>query len=269
MARYISHFIKTSALLLLISFLFSCDSNDEEIVGYIEGEYNYISTNATGVLQKLSVKRGQNIKEGELLYQLDPEPEASSVKAAQASISNLKTQVDFYKLQLTRQKNMFSNNATSKMDLEQAQASYDSYVQQLAASQAQLIQTQWSLSQNTVSAPISGKIFETYYLIGENIVAFKPVLSILNPENIQAIFYIPEVKLSTLKLGQKVMINCDNCPKNTEATVSYISPEAKYTPPIIYSKDTRDQLVYLIRARLPKEIAKNFHPGQPIDVSIL
>lgn len=267
--RWTPNFIKVVVLLFAVLFLFSCNSNEDELFGYVEGEYTYVATNANGLLKELLVTRGQEVTEGELLYTLDPEPEASSVKAAQASIINLKSQLDFYKLQLVRQKNMYRSNATSKMELERAQASYDSYLQQLAASQAQLIQTQWSLSQKTVSAPVSGQVVDTYYLTGENIVAFKPVLTILNPENIQIIFYISEPKLSTIKIGQNINVRCDNCPKASQATISYISPEAKYTPPIIYSNDTRAQLMYLIRARLPKDIAKQFHPGQPIDVDLL
>lgn len=72
--------------------------------------------------------------------------------------------------------------------------------------------------------------------------------------------------LSTLKLNQKITFGCDSCKHRTEAFISYISPEAEYTPPVIYSKDSREKLVYLIRADMPEEIAKQFHPGQPIDV---
>jgi HlyD family secretion protein len=59
---------------------------------------------------------------------------------------------------------------------------------------------------------------------------------------------------------------CDGCSGSTNAHIEYISPEAEYTPPVIYSRDTRYKLVYLIRASMRENIAKNFHPGQPIDV---
>jgi HlyD family secretion protein len=265
----ISHIIKLGALLFSTLLIFGCEPSDSTITGYIEGEYTYVSTSATGILQQLAVLRGQQVKEGDLLYQIDPEPEASSLKAAQASISNLTSQVAFYRLQLSRQQNMFQKNATSKMDLEQAQAAYESYVQQLAASQAQLLQNQWALDQKTVKAPISGTVFDTFYVLGEKVLTAKPVLAILNPSNIQVIFYIPESQLGSLKIGQKIGFSCDACSDNNQATISYISSEAKYTPPIIYNKDNRNQLVYMVRAHMPAQIAKQFHPGQPVDINLL
>jgi len=268
MDKRIAYFAKICVLIFTIPLIFSCEWNEPSLVGYIEGEFTYISSAVSGTLNKLAVMRGQEVKKGELLFLLDPEPEASSVKASKASIANLQSQVTFYHLQLTRQKSLFSNNATSKLELEKAQASYDSYVQQLAASQARLIQTQWSLDQKIVTAPVDGRVFDTYFVLGEKILAYKPALSILNPGNIQVIFYLPESQLSSVKLGQKISINCDGCKKNSEATVSYISPEAQYTPPLIYSKDTRESLVYLIRARMTEDVARNFHPGQPIDVRL-
>jgi len=262
------YYLRMYILLPLLLLLTACNKGEQSLTGYIDGEYTYISSGASGTLQQLKVQRGQLVKKGELLYELDPEPEASSVKAAQANIGNLEAQVNFSKLQLERQQNLFNENATSKMELERAQASYDSVVQELASTKATLVELQWSLGQKSVTAPVDGRIFDTFYQEGEQIPMYRPALALLAPENIQVIFFLPEEQRSLLKVGQPITFGCDSCDGQTPAKVSYISPEAQYTPPLIYSKDTREKLVFLTRARMKPEVAKNFLPGQPIDVYV-
>jgi HlyD family secretion protein len=269
MNQYIYPVLKLCALSLAISICVSCNENNQQTqVGYIEGEYTYIASNVPGTLHELAVSRGQEVKKGQLLFQLDHEPEASSVEATTANNKNLVAQVDFYKKQLERQQYLFDEKATSKMNLEKAQIEYDSYVQQLAANNAKLIETQWSLDQKTLLAPVNGQVFDTFYQAGEKIMAYKPVIAMLDPQNLTVIFYLPEKDLDRVKVGEVVTFDCDGCREKTQATVAYISPMAEYTPPFIYNKDSRDNLVYLVRANMPVEVAKKFRPGQPIDVSL-
>lgn len=255
-------------ILLLISLLLlvSCFQSDPLIPGYIEGEYTYVASGAAGTLFKLLVERGRVVQQGDLLYELDPEPETSTVVVTQANIADLQAQVALAKVQLDRQTALYQKKATAKTNLDQATADYASKSQQLAAAQAELKQSQWSLKQKIMSAPVSGQVFDTFYRVGEKVEANHPVLAILAPENIKALFYVPEKMLSQIKLGQVVAFSCDSCQGKTTATISYISPQAEYTSPLIYSKDSRDKLVYLIRANIAADVVRHFHPGQPIDV---
>jgi HlyD family secretion protein len=260
---------KSSRLIIFCWLLLSgCGHQDAAISGYIEGEYTYIASGPSGTLFNLFALRGQSVQKGELLYELDPEPEASAVQATKADIGDLQSQVALAKVQSERQTKLYEKNATAKTNLDQAKAEYESRTQQLAARQAQLLQSQWSLQQKIMHAPVNGIVFDTFYRVGEKVEGNHPVLAILAPENIKALFYLPEKALSTIKLGQVITFSCDSCKGKTSATISYISPQAEYTSPLIYSKDTREKLVYLIRASLPANVALNFHPGQPIDVYV-
>ncbi len=253
-------------LIILTVFSTGCSKSNNYLPGYIEGEYTYISSGVDGTLFNLAVQRGQTVNKGDLLYQLDPQPEKANVNVIISNIGNQQAQVNFARVHLARIQELFNKNATFKEDLDAAQTDYDSKLHQLAAYQSQLIQTQWALNQKTMSAPVNGYVFDTFYRLGEKVAANHPVLAILAPENIKVLFYIPETQLSQIKLGEQITFSCDSCTNKTAATISYISPQAEYTPPIIYSKDTRYKLVYLIRASMPVNIAQNFHPGQPIDV---
>lgn len=252
-------------LFIILIICTACSDSNNSLPGYIEGEYTYVASGVAGTLFKLFVNRGQPIKKGDALYQLDPEPEQAAVNMTKAKIEDLKAQVAFSKLQYERQQELYPRN-TSKANLDQAKADFESKSEQLAANDAQLIQTTWSLQQKTMYAPVTGLVFDKFYRIGEKVPENHPVLALLEPENIKVLFYIPEVLLSQVNLGQHIEFSCDGCKGKTHAVISYISPEAEFTPPVIYNKDTRHKLVYLIRADMPETIAMKFHPGQPIDV---
>lgn len=262
---------RTLKLILVLYSLIctSCSHHEEnQLQGYIEGEYTYISSGVSGTLLTLNISRGQQVTKNQLLFTLDPEPDQAIMEAAEATVEQLQAQVAFANIQWIRQQKLYLKNATDKASLDEAETTYTSTVKQLQNAKSTVTKEQWAFQQKTVYAPISGYVNDTFYRLGEKVIANQPVLSILAPENIKVLFYIPERQLSTIHLGQLITFTCDGCKKPTTATITYISSEAEYTPPIIYSKDTRYKLVYLVRADMPKNIALQFHPGQPVDISL-
>ena len=136
------------------------------------------------------------------------------------------------------------------------------------AARAVLAQVEWRLAQKTFSAPASGLVQDTYFAEGEWVPAGRPVLAILPPGRVKARFYVPEGALSSVSVGTKMEISCDGCGAPIGAAVSYVSTQAEYTPPVLYSKDARAKLVFLIEARPSVEDAAKLHPGQPVDVRL-
>jgi len=140
---------------------------------------------------------------------------------------------------------------------------------QVAASLAALQQTQWRLKQKRLDSPINGRVFDTFYRIGETVPADSPILSALDPKNVYVIFFIPEPQLSTIKVGRKISFICDSCKHFTPATIYFISDKAEFTPPVIYSENTRQKLSYRVEAKLSIDDTKQFNPGQPITISLI
>jgi HlyD family secretion protein len=136
----------------------------------------------------------------------------------------------------------------------------------VAAARAALAMAQWHLAQRTVTAPVGGRVADVLAQPGETMAAGVPVVSILPLENIFVRFFVPETALSGLHRGEPVSFGCDGCQPGLTGTISFISPTAEYTPPVIYSEFTRAKLVYRIEARPRPEQAALFNPGQPIDV---
>jgi HlyD family secretion protein len=136
------------------------------------------------------------------------------------------------------------------------------------AARAVLAQADWRLGQRSVPAPATGLVHDTFFVLGEWVPAGKPVVSILPPSNIKLRFYVPETTVGALRIGQAVSIHCDGCVSSIAATVRYISTKPEYTPPVIYSRESRSKLVFLVEARPSLEDAVKLRPGQPVDVML-
>ncbi|CAG4894216.1 HlyD family secretion protein [Paraburkholderia saeva] len=139
---------------------------------------------------------------------------------------------------------------------------------QVAAAQAAVIQAQWRLDQKQVSAPADGLVYDTLYRKGEWVQAGSPVVQMLPPQNMKVRFYVPETVVGQLATGRRLTVHCDGCAAAIPAKVTYISSQAEYTPPVIYSNESRAKLVFLVEAHPSVEDAMKLHPGQPVTVSL-
>jgi HlyD family secretion protein len=138
----------------------------------------------------------------------------------------------------------------------------------LRALEAALIKAEWDLSQKRQSAPRAGLVFDTVYREGEWVAAGRPVVVLLPPGNIKVRAFVPETKIGAIHPGDSVHVSVDGTDHPIVGTVSYISPQAEYTPPVIYSNESRSKLVFMIEAVFDPAISVNLHPGQPVDVHL-
>ncbi len=136
----------------------------------------------------------------------------------------------------------------------------------LTSTQAQFNKAHWILGEKELKAPLDGQVFDTYYKVGERVPANHPILSLLIPQDIIAVFFVPEEQLASTHLQQKITILCDHCQSPYQGLISFISPEAQYTPPVIYSNSARSKLVYRVEAQIIPQDGKKLNPGQPIDI---
>jgi HlyD family secretion protein len=137
---------------------------------------------------------------------------------------------------------------------------------EMEAARERLRQARWQLDQKSQSAGQGGLVFDTYYNPGEFVPAGFPVVSLLPPGLIKLRFFVPETMVATLRVGQTLHFTFDGAGQNYRAVISYISPQAEYTPPVIYSRETRSKLVFMLEAAPEPASAARLHPGQPVDV---
>jgi HlyD family secretion protein len=134
-----------------------------------------------------------------------------------------------------------------------------------AASDAEA-RARWSVDQKAQAAPVAALVCDTLYREGEFVAAGSPVVSLLPPANIKVRFFVPESDLAGLRAGDPVRVGIDGLASPLSATVSYLSPQAEYTPPVLYNQDNRSKLVYMVEAVFAPGSATGLHPGQPVDV---
>jgi HlyD family secretion protein len=80
-------------------------------------------------------------------------------------------------------------------------------------------------------------------------------------------FFVPERQVALYRPGRVVRFACDSCPAGLTASISYVSPRPEYTPPVIYSLEARERLVFLVEARPAHP--DRLTPGLPVDVTPL
>lgn len=136
------------------------------------------------------------------------------------------------------------------------------------AAREALAQADWRLAQRAITSPATGRVHDTYYVVGDFVPAGSPVASVLPPGNVLVRFYVPEPVLGRLQPGQAVRVACDGCAEPLVARIVFISDRAEYTPPVLYSRDNRAKLVYRVEARPAAADAAKLHPGQPVDVTL-
>jgi HlyD family secretion protein len=108
---------------------------------------------------------------------------------------------------------------------------------------------------------------DVFFRPGEWVPANQPVLSLLLDDRIKVRFFVPEEQVPLYRPGLTVAVGCDGCGPPRSARIAYVSPRAEFTPPVIYSRGSREKLVFMVEA-VP-ERPSSLAPGQPVNVSPL
>ena len=196
--------------------------------------------------------------------------------------------------ELARQQKLVRSGATSREDLDKAASTHEQNsrrvdqleadiqtaklgqrVDQVAAAEAEVqareaavVKAEWDLSQKQQRAAQGGVVSDTLYREGEWVAAGRPVVALLPPGNVKVRVFVPEPELGGIRQGDRMEVTLDGVNQKLGGTVSFISPKAEYTPPVIYSRESRSKLVYMIELVFDARVAASLHPGQPVDVHL-
>jgi HlyD family secretion protein len=218
----------------------------------------------------------------------------TEIDAVRAQLAQAEVAADLSAREYTRQQDLVSKGFVSQQRADEARAARDrdrgkvtelraqlatarsgTRPDEIRAAEAEaraareaLAQADWRLRQKTVSATVAGAVVDTLFARGEWVPAGAPVVTLLPPGNVKLRFFVPESGLGAVQVGQKIAFACSGCAPGLSATVAFVAPQAEFTPPVIYSKESRAKLVFMVEARLPAEQAARLHPGQPVDVRL-
>ncbi|MBI2786024.1 MAG: HlyD family efflux transporter periplasmic adaptor subunit [Legionella longbeachae] len=267
---------------LITLLLIACKKEQQSFSGYVDTDLVYLSADFGGRLSDLAILKGQLVKNKQFLFKLEQTSELYQVEMSQlnnkellAQRQQIMIQLHYNEINYRRTLGMRKQNAASQNDLDAALRDLNISKQQLADLDVKVqnnhIETadkKWHLTRKENFAPESGIIFDTYYTKGEYVLAGNPILSLITKNNIKAIFFVPEEKLSQLRLNGKVKITTDNNPNFARGHIFYISNIAEYTPPIIYSREERQRLVFRIEVKIDSPDLEKIHLGQPVTLEL-
>lgn len=217
----------------------------------------------------------------------------SEIESLQAQVQAARAELALAERECARQEKLGTiPGGTAQQDLDRARSQRDQDLQRVAQFEADLktarlgsredeiaateasvralgaalAKADWELAQKRQSAPRAGLVFDTLYRPGEWVAAGRPVVALLPPEDVKVRAFVPEARVGRIHTGDSVHVTVDGTGSPLTGKVSFISPQAEYTPPVIYSKESRGKLVFMVEVVFDRETTMNLHPGQPVDV---
>jgi HlyD family secretion protein len=245
--------IKGMALALALVLAGCANEKDPTYQGWVEAELIFVGPDETGRIETLTVREGDPVEKGTLLFTLDADLQLADVAMQEAAIKNAKLAYD-------RAVALLKTSAGTQKTLEDAESA-------MRTAQARLDSSQTRLARRKVFSPVTGSIQQIYFRGGELVTAGKPIVAVLPPSNLKLRFFVNEATLPKLKLGDPVTVMCDGCDAGITAKITFIARSSEFTPPVIYSMDERSKLVFLIEART-MDRPERLRVGQPVSIAL-
>jgi HlyD family secretion protein len=218
----------------------------------------------------------------------------SEIESVLAQLGQAQAALALAEKDLRRQEELFRSEMTTEQALDRARATRDQGRERVAQLEADLSTAQLGsrkdqiaaaegevrareavlakagveLAQKRLSAPQAGLVFDTMYREGEWVSRPARWWRRCCRRRTSRCARSPETQVGAIHAGDRVSVTVDGVPEPFVGEVSFISPQAEYTPPVIYSQENRSKLVFMIEAVFDPDVAAKLHPGQPVDVRI-
>lgn len=203
---------------------------------------NLMQAEADLQLTQETAERSARLFEQGIVAQSRRDQDQTALNVAEARVAQLAAQLKVIEL--------------PARDAQQQQAEAN-----LAAARANAEAARIALAEREVMAPAAGQVEKLFYSTGEIDAAGGPLLSLRPDGPLKVKFYLPETARSAYPIGSVFRVSCDGCSDGISATVSYLAADPQFTPPVIYSRDERQRLSFLVEAIVS---GAELPPGQPV-----
>ena len=315
--------LAAASLLFALTGPIGCEDDPpaNRFQGYVEAEFIDVSAGVAGTLDVLKTERGEQVKAGAVLFELDETPQAaavheakaqlaqanatledlkkgrrpSEINAIEAQLEQAKVALSLAERELGRIAQLRKTGAATPDQVDNAESEYNLARQRVAqqtaeletarlgarsdqiaaaeatikAREATLAHAEWELGQTRQTAPADGEIFDVLFRGGEWVPAGKPVVVLLPPKFVKVRAFVPETIVATIHVDDTARVHADGLKESLTGRVSFVSPKAEYTPPVIYSRESRSKLVFMVEIVFDHKVAATLHPGQPVDVEFV
>jgi HlyD family secretion protein len=274
------------ALAGLPALFFGCTpTNSKDFVGsaVVEAQTYQISTTAQGTIAALYKDEGQQVARGELVALVDTIPLVLKLNEVFSALAELSNTISSKKLEISSQEsdvqgvereykriatlvsqgsapsqqkdNLETQAQSSALRVRSNQSVLSSLQAKINSINAQKAELMDQLSRCYVHAPVSGTVLTKYKNVGEVALPGNPFFELGKYDTMQVDFYVTQPMLPSFRLGQTVRLRLDNetpggkeTPVFCPARVSWISSDAEFSPKNIQTRESRNELVFKIRA---------------------
>lgn len=216
-----------------------------EEIAVIAAQRNQAAAQLQLAEQELARQRGLKGTSAALQQKLDTA--AANAAEARAKVRELEAQLDAARLAARRPEIRAAEHA-------------------VAAAEAAVAQAQAALDDRTGIAPKDARVEDVFFHPGETVSGGQPVVRLLPPGNVIVRAYLGADAIARLPQGARAELRCAACGVGAVATVSFVSSEAAYAPPILYSRENAEKLAFLVELRPDAAIASKLRPGQPVRI---
>jgi HlyD family secretion protein len=261
--------------------------------GTFEATTVEVSCTEPGTIVYLPVEEGRALQERDTIAVLDTAKLAIERKSTIISLDEIgllrrqtQTQRELTEIQLEaaqrefgRVKRLHEEGSIGTAELDKAQTQLD--IAQNAVQAARIAQSdldyrerglreklrlvETRIADAIVCAPISGTVVEKYHEVGETLTPGESIVSLADLAQMYARIYVPETNLGSIRLNQTIRLRIDTYPdKDFEGRITWISPEAEFTPKNVQTREARVELVYAVKVTVenPEGI---FKIGMPVE----
>lgn len=238
-------------------------------------------------VKQIFVDEGALVQPGQVLVQMDTDTlqarlaesnagiaEAiEKVAEAQAAIVKVKSDIELALIELKRSQNLVREGAGSKRELDvrrtavatqqaalkQAEATLQAAQQQVQVARANAETIQTRINDATLRAPVVGRVLYRLAEPGEVLPSGGKALTLVDLSDVYMEIFLPADQAAAVKLGNEARITVDYEPKRSiPGYVSFVSPEAQFTPKQVETKSEREKLMFRVKIQLPRELAAKY-----------
>lgn len=227
-----------------------------ELQGKVESEsVSFVTPRAGGgQIKDLFIKRGDMVRKGQIILQLDNSLIKQSAAAAAQNIETIKSQAALAKMVYEKQKNLWEQSIGSEMQLLTAKTNAEALASQLKAASEQLGMVRDQLAYTSVRSDVDGVAEEVNVKVGDLFMG-PGQIKIINTSRLKLTTMIPENYAGKVKVGTETSLNFPDIQKIIDVKISVVG---NVIDPLSRS--------FYIEAKLP--IDKNFRPNQLVQVKI-
>lgn len=216
-----------------------------------------LAANAAGRVTKTYVERGAEVKQGQILAQLDTSAAALSLAEARVAVATSKTQEDINKADCARYEQLKAKGAVTDLEYDQVTAKCKTAPLSLEAAQARQSMAAKNVGDGTIRAPFAGVVSERHVDVGEYVQASSKVVSLAVVSELRLEFSVPEANVGQIATGSSVSFRVAAFKdENFQGTVRYVAGAVRAS--------TRD----LVAEALVQNPDKKLRPGMFADVEL-